>query len=103
MILPNGDDVGVVLPWHYPGAFDGVTTAHLERVRTMAREGNYRSDPRSPDWIGRAVADVLNLDSDNDKGRIKELIKTWLANGALRKVERQGADRHRHVFVEPGD
>jgi hypothetical protein len=102
VLLPNGDNVGVVLPWRFPGAFDGVTPAHMERVRDMARDGNYRSDPRSPEWIGNAVAEVLDIDPEADKGRIKELLKTWFANGALRKVERRGPDRHTFMFVEPG-
>jgi hypothetical protein len=66
----------VVVSFKMPGAFDGVTSAHMETIRTMAG-GNYRSDPRSPDWIGHAVAEVLDLDAENDRPRIKELLKTW--------------------------
>jgi AAA domain len=108
--LPNGDkfqpddEVGVVVPWHYPAPFDGVTEAHMVKVRTMAAEGQYRSDTQSDDWIGRAVAEVLRLDVDDDKARIKAVLKVWIANGALKVVERRdGAQRKVRAFVVPGD
>jgi RecA-family ATPase len=105
VLLPNGDDVGVVVPWHMPGAFDGVTTAHMQSVRTHARSGKYRADPRSPDWIGGAIADVLDLDveAEGDVKRIKIILKAWYAEGVLKKVEKRGTDRHPCMFVEPGE
>ena len=45
-----------------PGLFEGVTTADMMGVRVMAGEGEYRSDPQSEGWIGKAVAEVLGLD-----------------------------------------
>jgi AAA domain-containing protein len=83
VLLPNGDDVGIVVPWHFPGAFDGVTAAHMQQVRDLARSGQYRADPRSPDWIGGAVAEVLDLDteSDGNKKRIKIILKEMVRHG----------------------
>jgi hypothetical protein len=103
--LPNGDDVGVVVPWHFPGAFDGVTPAHMQQVRDLARGGEYRADPRSPEWIGQAVAEVLDLDADTeaDSKRIKTILKEWYAKGVLKKVERQDDARHVRLWVEPGE
>jgi hypothetical protein len=105
VILPNGDDVGVILPWCMPGAFDGVTTAHMQTVRELARGGQYRADARSPEWIGNAIADVLNLDGeiDADHKRVKTILKAWYETGVLRKVERRGDDRHLYMYVEPGE
>jgi AAA domain len=105
IILPNGDDVGIVVSWHFPGAFDGVTAAHMHQVRGLAGSGKYRADHRSPDWIGHAVADVLDLDADDDgeRKRIRTVLKEWFSKGVLKKVERKGADRHSFVFVEPGE
>jgi hypothetical protein len=105
IILPNGDDVGIVVPWHFPGAFDGVTAAHMHKVRELARNGQYRADPRADEWIGNAVAEVLDLDADDesDLKRIKQILKVWTKKDVLRKVERRGDDRHIFVFVEAGE
>ena len=104
IILPNGDDVGIVVPWHFPGAFDGVTADHVRKVRDLVRGSQYRADPRADEWIGRAVAEVLDLDVDDegDLKRIKIILNTWLKKGVLRKVERRDDTRHLFVFVEPG-
>jgi hypothetical protein len=105
VILPNGDDVGIIMPWHFPGAFDGVTPAHMHQVRELAHGGKYRSHYQSSDWIGHAVADVLDLDPENDgdRKRIRTILKLWFDKGVLRKVEGRGDDRHKFIFVEPGE
>jgi hypothetical protein len=106
VILPNGDDVGIVLPWHFPGAFEGVSADHMRKVRDLARSGTYRADSRAEEWIGKAVAEVLDLDPDAGGGdfkRIGIILKRWYKNGVLRKVERQDESRQHRVFVEPGD
>jgi hypothetical protein len=103
IILPNGDDVGVVTAWKFPGAFDNVTTAHMERVREMARTGQYRADARSPDWIGHAVAEVLDIDAETNAKRIKAILKTWYGTGALKKTSGKGRGRHDVTYVEPGE
>jgi AAA domain len=102
-IIANGDNVGTLASWRFPGAFDNVTTAHMERVRTMAGARNYRADIRSDDWIGRAVAEVLNLDAATDRKRIKEILKGWFETGALKTVERVSEkNRKPFTFVVPG-
>jgi hypothetical protein len=62
--VPNGDDVEIIV--HFPGAFEGVTTAHMHAVRELARSGKYRADVRAKEWIGGAVTDVLDLDIENE-------------------------------------
>jgi hypothetical protein len=101
--IGNGDEVATVVPWRFPGAFDNITTAHMEMVRTTARAGTYRESPRSPEWLGYAVADVCHLDADIDRKRITELIRVWVGSGVLKVVLRKGADRHPYSFIVPGD
>jgi AAA domain-containing protein len=105
VILGNGDDVGVIVPWHFPGAFDGITPAHMHQVRELTRGGEYRAHHQSSDWIGHAIADVLDLDpeSDGDRKRIRTILKEWFTKGVLKRVERPGRDRHRVTYVEPGE
>lgn len=88
VILPNTDNVAVATSWTFPDIMDGVTVAHMHRVREIVRETDYRKDVRSPDWVGHVVAEVLDLDPDDDKTKIKGILKTWFANGVLRTETR---------------
>ena len=101
--LPNGDgvrpgdNVQAVEAWDYPQAFDGVTTDDMRWAREEVRRKAYRTQPRSPEWFGYALADRLGLDIGDpetahasrdldEKGnwrRITTVIKTWLDNGVL--------------------
>lgn len=101
--LPNGDNVAAVEAWKMPGAFENVTAAHVTRVRVMAGEGEYRSDPQSADWIGKAVAELLGFDAVKDKKRIKAILKMWIDNGVLKVERRKDATRRERSFVVPGD
>lgn len=58
----------------------------------------YRYDVRSSNWVGIAVADVLNLDLEkpNEKAKIKAVVKKWIETDVLRREEmpnpKQGRD-----------
>ena len=101
--LPNGDNVATIEAWKMPGLFEGVTTADMMRVRVMAGAGEYRSDPQSDDWIGKAVAEVLDLDPVEDRKRVRALVKTWISNGVLKVERRKDATRRERSYVVPGD
>lgn len=100
--LPNGDAVGVACPWQWPDSFEGVTTWHLKQVQVKVADGTWRRDTRSPEWVGLAIAEVCNLDPQDDKGRIKDIIKQWLETDMLREVEREDEARKSRIFVEVG-
>ena len=93
--LPNGDSVGVVTPWQWPDAFDGMTTNDLLRVQRALDGKDAKENSQAGDWAGFIVAEVLDLDPDEDKHRIKTMLKTWVKTGALRVVRK--ADKSRHV------
>ena len=102
--LPNGDQVGVVETWKYPDPLDRITPTHMHAVRTMAAAGSYRKDARAEDWIGRAVAEVVDLDPDDpaDVKTIKAALRAWFANGVLTTEERKDEGRKTRQFVVPG-
>jgi len=79
----SGDNIAVAVPWALPDAFDGVKERDLYAVQMLVSQGNYRSDAQAHDWCGNAVAQVLGLNAERDKARIKRLLKTWIANGVL--------------------
>jgi 5S rRNA maturation endonuclease (ribonuclease M5) len=102
--LENGDDVGTVERWNMPKPFDGVTKADLLAVQTLVASGRWRENHQARDWVGKAVAEVLSLDVNikRDRVRILTLVKTWIANAALVVVtakDEKGDDR---PFVEVG-
>ena len=99
------DSVGVVTAWAWPDAFKGLTTEDLRAVQAKVAGEKWRADVQAKAWVGRAVAEVLGLDSDSvvDKARIKSLLKTWTANGSLAEVERLDDEtRKSRRFVEVG-
>jgi hypothetical protein len=100
--LDNGDQVGVACPWKWPELFEGISTRHLIAVQKAVEQGEWRADPRSPEWVGAAVAKALDFDPDQARKRISKLLKEWIGNGALEVVEKEDAQRHMRKFVEVG-
>lgn len=104
----HGDSLQVVLPWAVPDVFAGITTADLQRVQSAVSGGSWKFDPQSEDWVGLAVADVLDLDvSDRkgkDAGRVKQLLKKWIENRLLEKVTKRCEKARRDKpFVVAGE
>lgn len=77
----------------------------MHRVRAMAAEGSYRKDSRSENWIGRAVAEVLDLDLEDeaDRKQVKDVLKVWFANGVLDVKPQKDGTRHERNYVVPGN
>jgi hypothetical protein len=100
----NGEDTPTVVAWTYPSVFDQVTPDHVARIRTIAASGSYRKDSRSADWIGRPVAEMLDLDLEDeaDRKQLKQILKTWFANHVLTTKEGQDDNRNKRMFVVPG-
>jgi hypothetical protein len=84
------DEIGVVTPWTWPNALDGLHVSDLSKVQDVVASGEWAENVQSRDWVGHAVAQALGLNADDakDKMRIRSLLRTWIANGAL-KIDRQ--------------
>lgn len=104
-INPDGDHVGVVTAWQWPDAFTGVTVNHLREVQAVVAAGQWRKDLRADDWVGNAVAEVLDLDPSDKahKAKIGALLKSWISSGMLVVVERKDEERKKRLFVEVGE
>lgn len=100
--LENGDEVGVACSWKWPELFEGISTDHLISVQKVVAAGEWKYDSRSPQWVGFAIADACGLDVDASRKRSLALLKQWLANGALKVVERDDENRRPRKFVEVG-
>ena len=101
--LPNGEYVGVVVAFKMPDLFDGVTVKDAMKVQrvvgeALENEDPYRENIRANMWIGNAVAQVLDLDTEkkHEKAKIRAIVKQWLATDVLRLEpvydKRQGRD-----------
>jgi hypothetical protein len=107
--LPNGDAVAVASCWTPPDPFKNVTTADMELARKLAATGEYRSDMRSPKWIGYTLARHFELkiahkgnNAPKDLERLKTIIKTWLSNDVLRIEERKDDEGKTREFMAAG-
>ena len=102
--LDDPDYVAVVTPWQWPDALESVTVSDLQAVQRAVSGGRWRADSQAAEWVGKAVAAVLQLDAESKTGkaRISEMLKIWLASGALRKVEGLDDKRKPKQFVEVG-
>ena len=103
--LANGDSVGVVIPWLWPDAFDGITVAHLKAVQTAIDGRNLRENSQAYEWVGHTIANVLRMDSrdKSDCAKLKTIIKTWIENRALTVVQRKDAKGKERPVLEVGE
>jgi hypothetical protein len=100
--LDNGDQVGVACPWQWPDVFAGVTKDTLRQVQRAVSEGQWRKDPRSSNWVGNIIANILSMDPEEHKKRIGEIVKQWIKTDVLREVEGTDDRREKRMFVEVG-
>ena len=91
--LPNGETVGVCIPFKMPDLFDGVSARDARDVQRLIgaaaeRQEPMRLDARAKNWAGNAVAVQLDLDVEkkNEKSRCKAILKKWIDTNVL-KVE----------------
>lgn len=104
--LPNSDQVGVVAPWVWPDAFDGVSTSDLRRVQTAIDAGTYRADPRADMWAGNVVMRVLGIDpaAPASKAKARLLLAGWIKSGALvQEAETDPRTRKTVTVIRVGD
>jgi hypothetical protein len=103
--LPNGDNVGVVESWEYPKAFAGITTDDLLAVQQAIAGKGYRQSDQAKDWVGYAIGEVLKLDMTvaANRKRVRTMVRTWIANGALDAVELPDKNRKPRPCVDVGE
>lgn len=100
------DYVGVATLWEKPDVFHGLSAWHLYEVQQRVKAGEWRENSQAKDWVGHAVAAVAGLSVDDDKGRIKAIIKSWKNSGALateRRADKNGDERPYIVVGKPVD
>lgn len=97
------DSVGVVTVWSWPSSTDGLTVNDLLEVQKIINAGSYKDSVQATGWAGHAVAEALGLDVVEDKERIKAMIKTWKASGALKVEVKEDERRMKRPFIVVGE
>jgi hypothetical protein len=102
--IDEGDNMGVVIPWSPPDAFEGMSVDHLRQVQAVIATGEYKAHHSAADWAGNAIAEVLGLNIKNpsDRVRVLRMLNTWIENDVLRIEERKDDNRQRKKFVVVG-
>jgi hypothetical protein len=97
-----GDSIGVVVPWQWPNALDGITGADFEKAAGCIQAGKWRESSQAKDWVGKAIAQALgfDLESRTDKAKVIGLIKVWLAAGSLIVTDGEDEKRMPRKFIE---
>ncbi|MDR6790797.1 uncharacterized protein YjiS (DUF1127 family) [Sphingomonas sp. BE138] len=101
----GGDNMPVVVPWSPPDVFERISVDDLEAVQARVASREWRSSDQSPEWVGHALAEVLQLDPNKptDRRRIKTALSTWIRNGALKVEHRRDGSRQTRPFVVVGE
>jgi hypothetical protein len=99
-----GDDVSVVTRWTHPGTISlDPSPGAIEALKRELADGEWREDLRAAAWAGRAVAEVLKIDAEQDKDAIKALLKKLIAAGHLTVVFKKDSKRMPRGFIIPAE
>ena len=97
--LGNGDDIGVMVPWTAPEASELLTPEVIAAIQAKVADDAYRASIQAADWVGNAIAPILNLQSEGDKPRIKLLVNHLIQKGWLVTEHRQDPRTRKQVPI----
>lgn len=114
--LPNGQNVGALVKWNWPDAFDGVTlqmAVDAVRELEMMPEGMARQSPQADNWFGYVVARVCNITmppkTDKKprraaKAKVQSILSKWVDNNWLVVAQKRcEIDRKKRPCYAVGD
>lgn len=79
-----GDFVGVVEKWELPSLSDAIQPGDLRQVQDRIAGSVWAENVQAANWAGKAVAEVMGLDVQEDRARITRLLSMWRKNGTLK-------------------
>ena len=73
----------------------------FNKVAAVIKRSKWRESPLATRWVGRAVAEALNLNAEDkaDKAAITAMLKIWLAEGSLVVITSRDENRELRKFV----
>jgi hypothetical protein len=106
VLLANGEYVGVATEFKLPDLFDGISAKDAMEVQRLVGAAEERGEPmrknvQAKNWVGQAVAVVLDLDMEkkHEKAKAKAVVAKWLETGVLKEAEWKSARQGREVPV----
>jgi hypothetical protein len=87
-----GDSVAALEPWSPPTTHIRQPAAwELFEIQRLVDAKAYRENDQSPEWVGHAIAKVLQLDVQNatDKRRVKDVQRDLIISDFLLVEERK--------------
>jgi AAA domain-containing protein len=98
-----GDDIGVVETWTLlANEKQELSMSEVSNICREVAKAEWREDVRSSMWVGKAVATALNLSADDNKEKIKGILKTMLKSGMLKTRPGKASNGHDAIFIEVG-
>jgi hypothetical protein len=99
-----GDNVGVATSWAHPGTKQiDLTPGIIEQIKVIIRSSEWREDVRATMWVGKAVAQAMGLDHEQNAAELKQVIKILLQRGVLKIVPGKKANREATTLVVVAD
>lgn len=101
-----GDSVGVVTPWKWPDAFEGISLSDLRRVHAALADGEWKLDTRGKGtWAGVLIGRVCGIDITLPAGKnqAQSMLRTWIERGALLVQKRRDSSGNYRDLVVQGD
>ena len=103
----QGDSIGVAVKWTPPDAKTMATGDGYMKVVAVMKASNKRwqNSPRSPDWVGFAVAQGLQMSaaSISERAAIKSIIDKWISDGLFRMSPQDDKYRKSKEYIEIAD
>ncbi len=106
--IANGEWIGVCVDYKLPDAFDGISGKDAKKMQQIVAEAHtsgepFRESSQSANWVGVAVANMLNIDISDKKGKgkVSTIVRTWLKTNVLatEKVMDKKKGRETNVVV----
>ena len=104
--IDNGEWIGVCVPYEMPNAFDGVSAKDARAVQdavdaAIAAGKPFRDNPRSKEYIGIKMAELLDWDMNEKavKGKIATIYREWKRTGVLASEIIHDARQGREVSI----
>jgi hypothetical protein len=85
-----------------PDPLAGMTGADFDKAAAKIQSGKWRENAQAKDWVGKAIAEALDLNIANkpERAKVSGMIKAWLAAGSLIIVKGEDEKRMSRKFVE---
>jgi hypothetical protein len=91
-----------VTRWTHPGTRETeLSPGTIEQIKcAVGQELRWKEDQRAAMWVGKAIAPILGLDTDDDVLVLKKTIKKLITIGALKtQTGRDERRREPKIFV----